>query len=86
MMDWIMLIILITCSPIMGLLNGEFELILIYCLIQAAVLLIAYFLQKSGIITSVSPFVHYIAAFIIGHVVYVVTIYRAFMHYGGFMP
>lgn len=73
MLELIQFIILISCLPIIGFLDGDFGFFVIYCVIQIIALLITCFMIKKGIITnSGSPFAHYILGFIIGHVVYIV--------------
>jgi hypothetical protein len=68
MLEWI---IAISCWPIIGISAGNYNPYF-YCAIQATILLITYSLRKKGILTFGSPFVHYILALIIGHLVYLV--------------
>jgi|BioPla2DNA2_1021312.scaffolds.fasta_scaffold10738_3 putative flippase GtrA len=79
MLELIQFIVLISCLPIIGLSDVDFGFFVIYCAIQIIALLIAYFLRKKGLVTSCSPFAHYILTFIIGHVVYIVIGYWLFM-------
>ena len=79
MLELIQFIILISCLPIIGLLDGDIGFFVIYCAIQIIALLITYFLRKKQIIASGSPFAHYILGFIIGHVVYIIIGYWLFI-------
>jgi len=64
---WIVLIIFISCWPVIYILDGYFDVLYFYCAIQVIALLLTYFLRKKGMIMSGSP----LLGFIIGHLIYV---------------
>jgi len=64
---WIVLIIFISCWPVIAILDGNFDIFYFYCAIQAIALLLTYFLRKKGMVISGSP----LLGFIIGHLIYV---------------
>ncbi len=76
------LIIAIMLWPFMAIFGFgvSLEIYYYYCPIQVITLLITYFLRKKGILASGSPFIHYIVAFIIGHVIYSVIVYWLFIN------
>lgn len=77
----ILLIIAVSCWPIIGILDGDFGISYIYVI----AILITYFLRKKGIVTHGSPWIHYFLGLIIGHVIYVIYILWELAH-GGLMP
>jgi len=79
MIGWI---IAISCWPIIGILARNPCVFYFYCAIQIILLAITYFLRKKGILTFCSPLLHYILAFIIGHVVIVGSFIWAMAHRG----
>lgn len=52
-----------------------------YCPIQLIALLMTNFLRKKRILASGSPLVHYVVAFIIGHIMYSVIVYWIFTNF-----